>query len=143
MSLPIAPLETIAAEGLTGLFISAGAKGDATKIVARANGVLAIISAITQINNGNTVTGLTGLSSVLTSASLDPGEALALQGLITVIANQAALINTVVGGTVLGTVLSAVYINISNGITSAANAELTKYGPVAAQAAAAAAPKVA
>ena len=125
MSLVIAPLETIAAEGLTGLLISAGANGVVATKAKRATAILAIVTAITQINSGSTVTGLSALTAALGTTDLDPGEALALQGLVTQLANQASLLNSVVGGTLLGTVATAVYANIATGITSACQAEIS------------------
>jgi hypothetical protein len=137
MSLTFAPLETIAAEGLTGLLISAGAKGVVATKAKRATAILAIVGAITQISSGNTVTGLQSLTGALGSSDLDPGEALALQGLVTQLANQASLVNSIVGGTVAGTLAMAIYANIAAGITAACNAE------IAAAAAAAPAPTAA
>lgn len=136
----LVPLETIAAEGLTGLLISAGAKGVPATIVKRANAILAVVTSVTQINAGNTVAGLTALSSALSTSDLDPGEALALQGVITQIATQASLLNNVLGSTVLGTVGTAIYGNIATGVTNACQAEIAKYGTPAA-APAAVAPK--
>jgi hypothetical protein len=132
MSLSISPLETIAAEGLTGLIISAGAKGVAATIVKRATAVLAIVTAISQVGSGSTVTGLSALNSALASSDLDPGEALALQGVLTQVANQASLFNSVAGGSLAGVLASAVYANIAAGVTSACNAEIAKYGAPAA-----------
>lgn len=138
MTLPIKPLETIAAEGITGLFIAAGAKGIAATIVKRATATLAIVTAVTQVATGTTVQGLNAISTALSSTDLDPGEALALQGVITTIANQAALMNSVLGGSLLGVVGQAVYANISAGIIATCNAEIAKYGSAAPAPAAAA-----
>jgi hypothetical protein len=132
MNLVIAPLETIAAEGLTGLLISAGAKGVPAAIVKRANAILAVVTSVTAINSGNTVAGLSQLSTALATSDLDPGEALALQGVVTQIATQASLLNNVLGSTILGTAGTAIYANIATGVTNACNAEIKKYGSPAA-----------
>lgn len=124
----IAPLETIAAEGLTGLLIKAGAKGVATAIVKRAKAILNVVTAVSAIDSGDTVNGLTSLSSALATSDLDPGEALALQGVITQIATQASLLNSVLKSTLTGEIASTVYANIATGVEAACKAEIAKYG---------------
>jgi hypothetical protein len=136
MSFQLAPLETVAAEAVTGLFISAGAKGVAATIVKRANATLAVVNAVSQIEAGNTVVGLSSLTAALGSSNLDPGEALALQGFLTQLAQQASLVNSILGATILGTVATTVQANIVTGVTNACNAEIAKYAPPAAPAAA-------
>lgn len=124
----IAPLETIAAEGLTGLLISAGAKGVPATMVKRADAILNVVTAVSEIDTGNTVAGLTALSSALATSDLDPGEALALQGVITQIATQASLLNNLLKATVAGQLGSTIYANIATGVTNACKAEIAKYG---------------
>lgn len=124
-------LETLAAEGFTGLFLSAGQKGDGAKITKRAQTVLEIVTALTAVEQGNTVQGTTTLTAAIGSSDLDPGEALALQGLFGQIAKQAAAIVDLENNTVAGQIAATVYTNIANGVAAACNAEIAKYGGAA------------
>lgn len=130
---------------ITGKIIEAGAKGDAAKLTARAEELIAINTALSQLNSGDSVAGLAALQSALNTTAMTPGEGLALQSLFASIGNQVALINTVAGGTLLGTAVGSAATAIASVIlstaTSCAKAYVTKYSaPVAAAQAAPASP---
>lgn len=129
----ISPLETYAAEGVTGLIISNGAKGVAATIVKRATAILAIVTALQAIESGSTVTGLSGLTAALATSDLDPGEALAIQGFLTQLATQASLLNGILGtATIVGQIAATVIANVADGVQKACAVEIAKYGAPAA-----------
>ena len=127
MSLTIAPFESLIAEALTGAIISGGQNGDPVKITARANAALAAITGIQQILAGNATAGVASLTAAAKITNIDPGIGLAVQGALLLVAQQAALVNSVAGATILGTVQAAIANNIIQGATAAANAEIAKY----------------
>lgn len=129
MNLSIVPFEQLIAEGLTGAIISGGQGGDAAKITKRANTALAVIAGLNQINGGDAAGGVQALSAAISSADLDPGVSLAVQGLFTIAAKQAQLLASVGGTTLIGGVAEQIYANVASGVSAAANAELAKYQP--------------
>jgi hypothetical protein len=137
----IQPFETAAAQALTGLIISGGQKGNAAAIVKRANTALAVAAAVTALASGNPAPAIAALQGVLSNADMDPGVALAVQGVFQIGQQQLALAQTL--GNLIplaGATAEAIAANVANGVTSAANAEIAKYAPAGA-APAAAAPK--
>ena len=118
--------------------IQATTGGDTAKQLARAQEVLAINAALTMIDQGNPA-GTAALGSALITSALTPGEALALQSLFAIIGNQLALVNTLVGGTILGGAAQAIATSILAAGSVVAQGYVTKYGTPAP--AAAAAPK--
>jgi hypothetical protein len=128
------PLETIAATGITGLLITLGAKGLPATLVKRANAYLAVANAITAAESGS-VTSLIGtLTTIISTSGLDPAEGLALTGLLTAIVNQLALAQSLTGATLIGETLTGFLNNLATGMAAGANAEIAKYGPIAASA---------
>jgi hypothetical protein len=119
---------------ITGKIIEANAGGDPAKIVGRATELIAINTALSDLNQGNT-NGIAGLQAALISTSLSPGEGLALQSLFATIGNQVALLSSVSGGTLLGQAATAIADNILATATTCAQAYVTKYSaaPVAAK----------
>jgi hypothetical protein len=113
---------------ITGQIIHAGTNGDATKIVARANALLAINTAITDINSGNSAAGMTALGAALSTANLQPGEAIALQNLMSVLSSQLGLLQTVLGSTILGQSQTMILNNVLAAGSAVAQAEIAKYG---------------
>lgn len=102
MSLNASLLITPFIQFVTGKVIEAGTSGDAAKINARATELIAINTALVQINTGN-VAGLPALQAALTSnTALGVGEGLALQSLSAAIANQIALVTSIAGSTLIG-----------------------------------------
>ena len=89
-SLLIAPLIDI----LTGKIIEAGTGGDHTKILARANELIAVNNALVEINAGNTA-GLPALQAAFTTTALSPGEALALQSLLASLSTQISVLTNI------------------------------------------------
>jgi hypothetical protein len=132
-SLLIAPLISI----LTGKIIEAGTNGDGSKMLARANELIAINTALTQINTGNAA-GLPALQAAFNTTSLTPGESLALQSLFGGLANQIALLTSVAGSTLVGQANTVIFDSILQTATTTAQAYVTKYGTPATQPAAAA-----
>jgi hypothetical protein len=113
---------------ITGQIIHAGTGGDATKIVARAQALLAINAAITDINAGNSAAGMTALSAALNTSNLQPGEAIALYNLMQVLGNQLGLLQGVLGSTVLGITEGAILTNVLAAGSAVAQAEIAKAG---------------
>lgn len=112
-------------EFVTGKIIESGTSGDATKQAARATEIVAINAALLQIDQGNAA-GLPALATALNTSALSPGEGLALQSLFAIIGNQMAVINTVAGGTLLGTAATAIATSILNAATTTAQAYIAK-----------------
>lgn len=107
------------------LVVNANAHGDATKKSARASEILAISTALTQVNGGDTVAGLAALEAALNSKALDPGEALALQHFTQFVAVQASAAAQLGGGTLLGQLDSAVLANVLSEVEVACKAYVT------------------
>lgn len=125
-SILIAPLVDI----LTGKIIEGGTGMVPAKIVARADELIAINTAMLAINSGNP-TGLASLQAALSTTALDPGEALAVQSLLAAVSNQLALLSNVAGSTLLGQANTAILDSILATATTAAQAYVTKYGAAA------------
>jgi hypothetical protein len=112
-------------EFVTGKIIESGTSGDATKQAARATELVAINAALLQIDQGNPA-GTVALAAALNTSALSPGEGLALQSLFAIIGNQLALVNSVAGGTLLGTAATAIATSILNAATTTAQAYIAK-----------------
>jgi hypothetical protein len=112
---------------LTGKIILAGTADSPAKIVARAEEIIAINTAIVEINSGNSA-GVTALQSALTTTTLDPGVALALQSLFAGIANQLSILSNLAGSTLLGQANTVILDSILTIATTAAQAYVQKYG---------------
>jgi hypothetical protein len=126
-SLLIAPLIDI----LTGKIIEAGTAMDPTKLVARAQELIAVNSAIAQINAGSTA-GLPALQQALSAGvALSPGESLALQSLFASLSTQIALLTNIAGSTLLGLTNTVIFDSVLSTATTAAQAYVTKYGTAA------------
>lgn len=121
-SLLIAPLIDI----LTGKIIEAGTGGDHAKIVARATELIAINTALVEINAGNTA-GLPALQAAFNTTSLSPGEALALQSLLASLSSQISLLTNVAGSTLLGQAASQIFDSVLATATTTAQAYIVKY----------------
>lgn len=111
--------------------IQAGTSGDTAKQVARAQELLAINNAITLIDQGD-AGGAAALANALVTGALTPGEGLALQSLLAIIGNQLALMNTLVGGTLLGGAAETIVTSILAAGDAVAQGYVTKYGAPAA-----------
>jgi hypothetical protein len=130
MNLSIQPFESLIASAITGEIISGGQNGNAANIV------LQVATAFQQLSAGNAAPGVQALSAALSSSELDPGVALAVQGVFGIAGQQSALIsaiNSAIPG--LSAVPTAIIANVTAGIVAAANAEIAKYGTPAAAAA--------
>jgi hypothetical protein len=132
MNVLTAGLLTPVIDIVVGLIIQANTGGVAAKIVSRANALLAINTALTEINTGNTVVGMSALTSALSSPDLNPGEAMAIQNLMSVLATQLGLLQTVLGSTVLGAAATMIFNNVLAAGSAVATAEIAKYGTPAA-----------
>lgn len=139
MALNASSLLTPFIQFITGKIIEAGTSMNPAKLVARATELLAINTALTQINGGNTA-GLPALQAAITSnTSLDLGEGLALQSLFTALAQQVSLLTNVAGSTLIGQAATEIMNSILTTASSVAQSYITKYtAPAAAQSAAAA-----
>ena len=117
---------------VVGKIIEAGTGMDPAKITARATELIAINTALTEINTGN-VAGLPALQQALTqNTALGVGEGLALQSLSAAIANQIALVTNIAGSTLLGQANTQVMDSILATGTATAQAYVAKYGTPAA-----------
>lgn len=128
----IVPFEQAAAEAITGLIVTGGQKGDAAKIVKRAQTALAVATAVTGLASGDPAPAIAALQAVLSNANMDPGVALAVQGLFS-IGQQQLQLSATLGKLIplAGATAEAVATNVAAGITAAANAEIAKYGSAA------------
>jgi hypothetical protein len=126
-SLLIAPLIDLIAGGI----IQSGTGGDGPKIIARATELIAINTALQQVNAGN-VAGLPALQQALQTTALSPAETLALQSVLAALANQVALLTSIAGSTLLGQAATTVFDSILTTATTAAQAYITKYTPASA-----------
>lgn len=121
-SLLIAPLIDI----ITGKIIESGTSGDATKIVARATELIAVNTALAEINSGNTA-GLPALQAAFTTTALSPGEALALQSLLASLSSQVSLLTNIAGSTLLGQAATEIFDSVLATATATAQAYVKKY----------------
>lgn len=113
--------------------IQSGTNGDTAKQLARAQELLAINAALTMVDQGNAA-GTAALANALVTSALSPGEALALQSLMAIIGNQLALMNTLVGATLLGGAAETIVTSILAAGSAVAQGYVTKYGAPAAAA---------
>ena len=111
---------------ITGKIIESGAGGDAAKLTARAAELIVINQALVDINAGSP-NGVTELASALNTQSLTPGEALAVQSLFASLSNQAALLTTIAGSTLLGQANTVILDSILATATATAQAYVAKY----------------
>lgn len=121
-SLLIAPLIDI----LTGKIIEAGTSGDHAKILARANELIAVNTALVEINAGNTA-GLPALQAAFSTTALSPGEALALQSLLASLSTQVSVLTNIAGSTLLGQASTEIFDSILAVATATAQAYVKKY----------------
>lgn len=88
---------------ITGAIIEQGAGGDVAKEAAKAEEITSVIGGFQQIASGNAATGINSIATaVANSKSLSPAESMAVQNLISLAGNNAALLESVASGTVLG-----------------------------------------
>jgi hypothetical protein len=124
-SILIAPLVDI----ITGKIIEAGTSMVPAKLVARAQELIAVNTALTEINSGS-VAGLPALQAAFNTTALSPGEALALQSLFASLSTQLSLLTTIAGSTLLGQSSTIILDAILTTATATARAYVTKYsGP--------------
>lgn len=110
------PLQAFGVELATSLVIRANTGGDKTKEAARAAELAAIVAALQMVNNGQVAPGLAALETALKTTALDPGESLAFQSFISFVTTQAAALQSVTGGTLLGQLQTTVFNNVSTAV---------------------------
>jgi hypothetical protein len=120
-------LQSFGIELVTGMVIRSGTGGDKAKEAARAAELAAMVGALQQVNNGQVAVGLTALQAALVTTAMDPGEALAFQSFMSFVATQAAALQSVAGGTLLGQLQTAVFNNVATAVLATCAA----YGTVA------------
>jgi hypothetical protein len=130
MSLNASLLITPLIDFVTGKIIEAGTGMDHTKLVARATELVAVNTALVEINAGN-VAGLPALQAAFNTTALSPGEALALQSLFAALSNQISLLTSVAGSTLLGQAAGDVMSSILSTANTVAQAYITKYSAAA------------
>lgn len=130
MSLNASILITPLIDIITGKIIEAGTSMVPTKLVARANELIAINTALTAINAGST-TGLPALQAAFNTQSLTPGEALALQSLFAALSKQISILTEVAGSTLIGQGATVIMDSILAAASSVAQAYVTKYSAAA------------
>lgn len=114
-------------EFLVSLIIKANTGGDRTKEAARATEGLAIISALSQIVGGDVANGTMALQAAFdTATAMDPGEALALQSLVSWSSIRLSALLSVVGSTVAGELAVSITNNVLAAATKACDAYLPK-----------------
>jgi hypothetical protein len=126
MSLNASLLITPLIDFVTGKIVEAGTKMDPAKLVARAQELIAVNTALIAINAGD-VNGLPELQAAFTTTALAPGEALALQSLFAALSNQISLLTSVSKSTLLGQGVSDVMNSVLATATSTAQAYVVKY----------------
>jgi hypothetical protein len=117
-------LQSAAVELLTGLVVRANAGGDKTKEAARAGEIIAIVTALQQINSGATAAGLAALQTALQTTALDPSESLAIQNIFSFLATQIAALQSVGSATLLGQLQTAVLNNVAAAVIATCQAYL-------------------
>ena len=128
MSLNASLLITPLIDFVTGKIIEAGTKMVPAALVSRAQELIAVNTALTEINQGNPA-GLPALQAAFSTTALAPGEALALQSLFASLSNQVALLTNVSGSTLLGQGISDVMTSVLATATTTAQAYVAKYTP--------------
>ena len=107
---------------LTGKLIESGTGGDKTKEVAKAQEVIAVAAALTQINAGQTAGGIAALQSALKTTVTDPADALALSQILSYLSIQGTALQATLGGTLLGQAQTAILSSVLNTVTATAQA---------------------
>jgi hypothetical protein len=127
-SLQIPPIEQASAEFLTTLAVTLGQAGNAQKILGRAQAAFVVGQGLQAIASGNLAQAATLLQSASAIANLEPGFALALNGLLSWVLVQAQAMQALAAGVPLvSSAIAAIGNNIAAGVTAAANAEITRY----------------
>jgi hypothetical protein len=112
---------------LTGAIISQGAGGDAAKEAAKAEEVLGIVGGFQQIVAGNAAVGINSVAAAVEgSKTLSPAESMAVQNLIALAGNNAALISNVVSGTIMGQAEAALVNNLLTEMTNVCQSYIAK-----------------
>jgi hypothetical protein len=98
---------------IVGKILASGTGGDKTKIAARATEALEIVTGFNEILNGDPADGVNQITAAVSGASnLQPYEAMAIQNLAALAAQQLALVQGVAGGTILGQAATAIAGNV-------------------------------
>jgi len=129
MSIPnLVPIEQYTAQLAAAFEISAGQGGDAQKILPRAQSALTWGNALAEVAAGDMTAALAAATAALSKPGMDPAVAASLQQLLNVGFAQlqlAANVNALIP--LLGATVEAVISNISKGVITAANIEISSY----------------
>ena len=129
MSIPnLVPIEQYTAQLAAAVAISAGQGGDAQKILPRAQSALTWGTAVSEVAAGDMTAALAAATAALQRPGMDPAVAASLQQLLSVGFAQlqlAANVNALVP--LLGATVDAVIANVSKGVITAANIEISNY----------------
>lgn len=124
----LVPIEQYTAQLAAALAISAGQGGDAQKILPRAQAALTWGNALAEVAAGDMTSALAAATGALSKPGMDPAVAASLQQLLVVGFAQlqlAANVNALIP--LLGVTADAVISNISKGVITAANIEISSY----------------
>ncbi|HEY1900760.1 MAG TPA: hypothetical protein VGG49_13310 [Steroidobacteraceae bacterium] len=110
---------------IVGAIIRAGTSGDKTKQGARAQEVIVINAALTQLNNGDVTDGLASLEAATNTTALDPSEAAALVSAVGFISSKAAALQNLESGTAIGVVATQIAGQVLTEATTVAQAYVT------------------
>jgi hypothetical protein len=122
------PIEQYTAQLAAAVVISAGQGGDAQKILPRAQSALTFGTALADVAAGDMTAALAAATSALQKPGMDPAVAASLQQLLSVGFAQlqlAANVNALIP--LLGVTADAVISNVSKGVITAANIEISSY----------------
>jgi len=120
-------LGAFAVDILVGELIAQGAGGDANKEATKAAEIVAIVSGFQQIAGGNAAAGINTIAAAVEgSKTLSPAEAMAVQNLLALAGNNAALLTNVVSGTVLGQAEAALIGNLLTEVINVCNQYIAK-----------------
>ena len=129
----LVPIEQYTAQLAAAVAISAGQGGDAQKILPRAQSALTFGTALVDVATGDVTAALAAATAALQKPGMDPAVAASLQQLLVVGFAQlqlAANVNALIP--LLGITAEAVISNISKGVITAANIEISSYSKPAA-----------
>ena len=131
MSINFVPVEQYTAQLAAALVISGGQGGDAQKILPRAQTALTFGTALADVATGDVTAALAAATAALQKPGMDPAVAASLQQLLVVGFAQAQLaanVNALIP--LFGITAEAIIANISKGVITAANIEISNYSKV-------------
>jgi hypothetical protein len=115
------------------LLVDSGSGGDPAKKAAKAQAYLGVVQALQQIQAGNDAAGIAALALAIQSQNLDPGVALAVQELLSVVSAELTAVQAIADSTIAGQIDTAIAGNLLAAVATALQAYIPPAPAPAAQ----------